>query len=275
MMELRDDAVEVFNTLAKEFTKKQLMEAQERLEIKAVHQQMGEIRIPIITDDEDVKRYIRKFQLDKPQNMIKFFVEANFAALESIEESINVLQFTDMANSVAKVESAKRQIDFALENPRLKESKLSQAQNELFDAMTELENKIKINIEEIRKIDNRSPWQFFLKSRISISKIDTYCNMAKWALDTLITAFNLQMLIANCMEDINIESSVIRPFRDFINSEIIKKDTCLLMHAYDKDKASGYWLNVPKIIDVLVEGNEKLMMYVEDYLEEYDDIDFS
>lgn len=268
-----DETIKVFTNLAKEFDRKELIKAHEK--VFSFVEGVEKYEIPILTDDENVKKYIKEFELQKPQNMISFFVEANFSAFESIHESIDVLSLSDLANSISKVDVAKRQIDMALANPKLKDNKLLTAQDNLLEASGELERKIEINIEQIRKIDNRGKWQFFLKSAVSVEKIDTYCYIARYALDALIKAFNLQILIAEYMGDIDINKSVLQPFDDFVDKTILSGDTCTLMHAYDKDKENGYWLNIRKKIMEIRNENINLATYVEDYEDDYDDIDFS
>lgn len=269
-MEQIDKAVKVVQTLAGNFGSMELQAAQQKMSALQVGEQMiKQIKVPILTNDENVKEFVKKFDLQNPENMIRFFVEANFAAIESVKESINELKVEMLNETIAKVDAAKDHIADAIENDEDAKNELEEAKNLLDLAINELIPKIKTNINGIREIDNRSGWQFFLKSKVSIKDIDTYVCCAEVALRSLVAAVEAERQITAIKRKTKEPESVIKCSR-FIKTQILDGDACSLMHAYDKDKKDKFWLRIEQVCAGII-GNNCLAEYVD----EYDDIDFS
>lgn len=266
-----DKAVNVFQTLADRYENSELMTAQNKMSAYNIGTHVFKnMEIPVLTNDESTKEYIKEFQLQKPENMIRFFVEANFAAFESTKESINELKLTILNETITDVSAAKDHIADAINNKEDEEKELEAAKNLLDRAINGLQSKIKENIESIRKIDSRGKWQFFLKSKVSLTDIDTAVSSAELALRALIAAVEAQRQIVAIKKRTDDPASVVKCYQ-FIEAEILDGDTCLLMHAYDKDKAAGFWTRIKQICKSIIKDENNLVMYAD----EYDDIDFS
>lgn len=269
-MDYTEKAVKVFQTLAERVEKPELLVAHNKMRDELGDEyQVKNIRIPILTEDEDVKEYIEKFQLNKPENMIRFFLEANFAAFESTKESVNELKEIDLRNSISKVKAAESQIKDAMNDKDDEKDEFNRAKWNLDVAIQELISKIEIYVDGIRNIDNRSKWQFFLKSKVSLTDIDTYVNCAEYALQALLTAVDLQRCIAAYRK--KQVPNTIDDGCKFIREQILDGDTCLLLHAYAKDKQEEFWLKIGEKCKSLIDDNNCIVEYVD----EYDDIDFS
>lgn len=264
------DAVKVFQEVAVGYEPSELMAAQDKMDIIGIGKQvLKKTRIPVLTDDEDVKRYVREFELDKPENMIRFFVEANFAAFELTKESINELKELDLINTISGVESAKDKITDTLNNKEYAERELPAAKDRLDDAANKLMPKISLNIRKIREIDNRPKFQFFIKSKLSLTDIDTAVSCAKLSLRALIEAVEAQRHILAIKKQTNDPASVKKCIQ-FIQDEILNGDTCSLMHAYDKDKAKGFWLNIRQMCQSIAADEN----YLAEFADTYADIEF-
>lgn len=270
-MEQTNKAVKVFQSLAEMAESSVLLAAQNKIVGKnSIDQQwMKKIQLPILTNDEDVKKYIKEFQLQNPENMIRFFIEVTFASFESTKESINDLKLLDLADCISFVNAAEGQIKDAMNNKSDEKEELNEAKHNLDKAINELQKKIEIYIDGIRKIDSRSKWQFFLKSKVSLTDIDTNVGCAKYALEALITAIELQKYIATLKRS-DVPSAV-GSGNQFIKKKILDGDTCSLMHAYDKNQQECFWLKIEHKCDNLIKDDNCLA----DYVAEYDNIDFS
>ena len=270
-MDKLEKAVEVVQKIADRYDESAMQKARDKMSLLDIGEHVIKNgRIPIMTNDKDVKAFIKKFQLYKPENMIRFFVEANFAAFESTKESINKLNKTILSGIISKIPAAKDHIADAVKHKEDEEKELEAAKNLLDEAIANLQQQITNNIENIREIDNRSKWQFFLKSRVSLTDIDTYVGCAALSLQVLVQAVEAQRQIVALKKRTDDPASVVR-CRRFVEEKILSGDTCSLMHAYDKDKEKGFWLKIEHVCQNIIQDKNELAEYVD----EYDEIDFS
>ena len=87
-----ENAVKTFQYLADNYDNTNLQKAH----LKVANEILCNTKLPILSNDEEVKKYIKEFQLDNPKNMINFFVEASFSAVEEIIGSAEDLKLLDM-----------------------------------------------------------------------------------------------------------------------------------------------------------------------------------
>ena len=135
-----------------------------KTETEDIQKRLHEIKIPIITNDVEVAKFIAEYHLDNPENMINFFLDVSFAAVDNISSSVDDLKQIDLINSVSKIKSAENMYKLASDNPKEKKQYLWSAQNKLFDATEELKNKILLYIDKTREIDNYSKYKFKKRS---------------------------------------------------------------------------------------------------------------
>ena len=228
------------------------------------------IKVPIITDDESIREYIKIFELDKPLNMIKFFVESYYANVECIADGIGCNQKTDFCNSVSYIKTAKRMFDRAMSNMKNShkyEQLIIDAQNALDQGITQLEEKIfRVYIPEIRKIDNRGKLEFFLKAKASLSQIDINTELARESVKTIVSAVQLHMLIASASHD-DIYDSVIRPFEEFKNN-LLSSNNCTLMYDYDNEKERSFWTGIADQIETICDNSDSISECIETCIED-------
>lgn len=261
--EVIESGVQVFRYLADGCSQEGMEKADESFsaEIDEIGASIQHIRIPILTNDNEVKEYIEMFDLQKPENMIRFFVEGYVATIEGIYEGVNDLKVQNLQIVLGEVKGAANMVKMGMDNPNIRKEKLSSAQNQLLTASEKLENLLRTYIDKLSKIDQRSRWKFFLKSSVSVSDIDTNCACAKQAVEALEMIVRTQMLIAVELGT-KIDSSVITPYLNFLK-ETFSDSVCDLMHAYDKDKQEGYWKKFPeKLISA-----EKVVVSFREYVE--------
>ena len=67
---------------------------------------LAHIEVPFITSDKDIQRYVHELQLNKPENLIRFYLEASLAPARSLCEDINDLKRTDLYNTIAPINSS-------------------------------------------------------------------------------------------------------------------------------------------------------------------------
>lgn len=258
--DIMESAVKTFRSLAAGCDRQGLEKANQVLTgIKGI---LDDVQIPILSNDLEVRKYVEMFELQKPENMIRFFVEGGFATIECIHDSIESLKMQNLDIVLGGIQGTKNLIILGLENPEWMEEKLSDAQTQLFRAMEQLQNLLKdIYIREIYKIDNRSKWEFFLKAKFSLSAIDTNNECAKRAVKALDMAVRMQMLIAGRLH-MNIHNSVIIPYLQFCD-QTLTAEVCNLMHEYDKEKETEYWKRIPEGIKKLQEAIDEFEKYME------------
>lgn len=245
--EVIESGVQVFRYLADGCSRQGMAKADELFagEINEIKDLIQHARIPILTNDNEVKKYIEMFDLQKPENMIRFFVEGYVATIEGIYENVNDLKVQNLQIVLGEVSGAINMVKMGMDNlENVRKEKLDNAQNQLLTASGKLENLLRNYIDKLSEIDQRSRWKFFLKSRVSVSDIDTNCACAKQAADALEMIVRIQMLVAVELGT-KIENSVIVPYLDFIKGTF-SDSVCDLMHAYDKDNQEGYWQKFPE-----------------------------
>lgn len=209
---------------------------------------VADFKIPLVTSDPDVKRIIDEFQLRDPEKMIRFLAEAHFAAFDSIREGIYDLNEIDMINSVSFVGGAKRSYKRAIANPQSKKKLLEDVSVHLDQGLEQLQDKAFFYIEKVRAIDNKSRIKFFFKGKDGgIKAVDSHNHCAKSAVNAVIEAVNLQSAIAADL-GWNIDDSVIIPFEEF-KYRLLGGDNCSLMHAYDDEAESEFWLKLPQLFE--------------------------
>jgi hypothetical protein len=239
---------------------------------------LSDIRLPVkkFVKDEFARSLIDEFELDKPENMIRFMVESFFGALEEINNAVNGLKNEKIHEIMGKILGAKRMVIYGIDNPNAKQEKFANAQNTLFNTTGDLEEQIPILIKEIRNIDNRSKWNFFIKARTSLETVDTDISLIKCSLDAMEDAVNLQIIISEQL-GADIEGSVIKPYKEFYE-RLLDGDTCSLLHAYEtsEGRKEGYFLKLSERPQRVCKLKTAYMDYIEEYenLEEYDNIQF-
>lgn len=223
---------------------------------------LSNLKIPFVTSDPAVEEIIDEFQLRDPEKMIRFLVEAHFSAFDSIREGIYDLNEIDMINSVSFVGGAKRSFKRAIANPQSKNDQLNKVSSDLDRGLEQLQDKAFFYIEKIRAIDNQPRVKFFFKGKDSgIKAVDSHNHCAKAAVKAVIEAVNLQSAIAAEL-GWDIDSSVIIPFEDF-KHRLLGGDNCSLMHAYDDEAESEFWLKLPQMLEEALDTADTLQNFLD------------
>lgn len=243
---------------------------------KDVTLDLSNFKVPFVTSDPDVENIIEEFQLRNPEKMIRFMVETHFAELESIKDGFADLQEIDLINSISTVSGAKRTYKRAIANPQSKTKLLEDVSTHLDKGIEQLQEKTILYINKIREIDNRPRLSFFGKAKLDLKKVDTNNHCAKSATRAVIEAINLQMAIAAEL-GWDIDSSVTMPFEDF-KDRLLGGDNCSLMHAYDDEAESEFWLKLPQVLENALDTADTLQNFLnstEDSDFDFDNIEYN
>ncbi|MCM1186546.1 MAG: hypothetical protein NC251_10475 [Lachnoclostridium sp.] len=202
---------------------------------------VSQVRIPILTNNKDVQKYVKEFGLEDPQKLARFFVEGFCASFENIQSAINGSQRRELEAVLGEVRGTKDAIITGINNPEYKQEYLIPAHSTILIACGKLEEWLRDYINEIEAIDQKSKWQFFLGAKGSLSKIDTNIFCAKKAVEALDITIRLQAIV---MMQLNQKSTMV--IKDHITSvkSIFTDERCDLLNAYDKDKQNGYWWKI-------------------------------
>ena len=205
-------------------------------------------RIPIPSCDSDIEAFIVEYELDKPENMFRFFVELYFESFEVLHDAINDLKEIDLINTISIVKGAKKTYDMSkgMTDEQRKLQSIVSAQAALNEASSQLEGKIMFYIDKQRKIDSMSRFKKALKGKLLVKEIINNNNMAKQAISILIADVYLQTVIAHDTGD-DINSSIIEPYTKF-KDRILSNNNCILMKDYDKNYKDKFWANLEEAL---------------------------
>ncbi len=223
---------------------------------------------------KDIMPYIKEFELDDPENMIRFLVELHFASFETISEGIASIRGDSLDKTIAMVDSTKTLIRYANKKTEdIRRQKYSECLSNLGKAQSELEKEIKRYISEINEIDNRSSFSFFMKSKFDLKKVDSTVALATAALQAYFETTQLLSYLSVLSDDKDIEIFVDKS-RAFIESLTAKKSISL-MAAYDVKGDDTYW-NSTKLssqLDDIESLSEELAEFFEDSDEDEVDLE--
>lgn len=240
---------------------------------------LSKITIPMVTNDKTAQKFIEENELYKLDKLISFYVMAHFAQFASVYEGFSDLKELDLGNAVSKIDAAKNYYQQGMDNPDEKKGDLNTAAHDLGEAFSVLKGKVNFYINGIRNVDSaRSKNRFmgFLKSHGDLSKVDSNNHCAKAAVNAIMEAINLQILISAELGT-NIKNSVLRPFEEF-KASLLSGDTCKLMHDYDDEPESEFWLKLPNRIDNAIDTADMLNEMLENRDNEdfdFDNIEFN
>ncbi len=261
----KDVSIDSLKTAAKDFPA-----------IKSID--LSKINVPMLTNDKTAQKFIKENQLYRLDNLIRFYVMAHFAQFDSVYEGIERLQEQDLINAASEVKAARRTYERGMENPDDKKHWLDAAAQELDKAFAKLEDKAMSYINGIRNIDsarNKNRFMGFLKSHGDLSKVDSNNHCARAAVNAIVEAVNLQILISAQLGT-NIKNSVIRPFEEF-KASVLSGDTCRLMNDYD-DASDEFWLKQPERLNNAIDTADMLNEMIEESDSEdfeFDNIEFN
>lgn len=165
-----------------------------------VMQKKGFGRIPFELFPEitkDYLPYIKQFELDKPEKMIRFLVELQFASIDSVNSGIGDVQETLLNKTIAKIDTARSLMVYALDNPKDKDVMLSKCIPSIMEAANEIKREIQQSCDWFYKVDHRNEFQYFLLSKFDTQKAKEQGRIATAALRSLFSAITLLVIIGN------------------------------------------------------------------------------
>lgn len=233
--------------------------------------------IPIFSADPEVIDFINEYNLDKPDNLIRFIIEIYYENYETLQSSIAQLKDLDMINTISTVSGAKKTYEMSkgVSDRERQLSHISSAQASLNKAAAQLEEKILYYIRRQRIIDEMNGLKRILKGKNILIEVDSNNDLAKQGIRALLSAVTLQTVIAKEMGD-DIEKAVIIPYNAF-NKRLLEANNCLLMNDYDKDYGDEFWLHVAELlesINITSEIIQELSDEPDDDDIDYENLDF-
>ncbi len=222
---------------------------------------------------KDVMPYVKEFGLDDPQKLTEFLVELHFACFDSVNTNIFSVRKELLDEVVSKIDSVKKLVHDAENNPASAESTLTACVLQLSEVTSSLKFKINAYIEEIKKVDNRDSFTFFLKSRVDLSKVDAAVGSASYAIMAYFEAlFILSTIGVRLNRNV---SSYINEAEKYIQS-LSDDEKISLMYAYDKDQANSVWSSqgFKNKIEEIKAVTENLQEVFEDEDVDLEDVEF-
>lgn len=233
---------------------------------------LSNISIPILTNDEDIKQFILEYKLQKPENMIKFFVESYYSNLECIIDSVNDLKLLNVIDSSSKIETAKNLFESASHmNEYDKRQILINAYTNLLEGINQLQDKTLMFIEKIREVDNMPKWKFILQSVLLLKEVDSNIKCIKKTVMAVIEARKMQMVIATEL-GYDIDEMVISQYENF-KTKILSNNNFQLLQGYDDESYKAFWSKLPEEMEKTIETGKTIDAYLES-AESDDEIDY-
>lgn len=234
------NAIEATKKLIDSFSEKDLTTAQTKLaETTNIGSAVLErIRIPIITSNEDVAEYVNQFELSKPENFVRYLVEASYAPVESICNGINAIREENLDRYINGVKTCTNNYLIQLEDPKKILAQLEGIANNL-------ESMISRYINAIKSIDNRSKWRFFIGAKSALTEIDSNVSLAKSAVASYVRASNLYIIIASQC-GVNSQTRL-NSYENFMDNILLSNGVCRLMHEYDVNQDDEFWLKMTEL----------------------------
>ncbi len=274
-MELKEKAVELFKSTATMMPTQVVQKAASSL---ADSKTPTGVKVPILTNDPEVQRFVDEFELYKPEKMVQFLIQGGFAQFECIMDTVNELKEIDLINSHSFIKAAQRHYKRAMANESKFDAELSSAMDKLDQGLPQLEDKAIYYVNQIRAIDNRPKLSFFVRAKLDIKKVDLNNHCAKAAIKSVMNGYNLLIAIESALH-LDTQSTI-EELENF-QSKILADDNCSLMHAYDDDKATEFWTTLSDQFDNAIDNSDLLTDFLssskenEDEFIDYDNIDFN
>lgn len=279
-MELKEKAVELFKSTATMMPTQIVQKAASAMSKTNVTS--TDIKVPILTNDSEVRKFVEEFELYKLDNMVKFIFEGVAEQFKVVVQSVNVGNKNNMIDSINYISDSKDLYELAESAKKsgdLDDAKddYKKARDELIHGINLLAAKATNYIDEIRKIDNRPRWQYFLRANLERGNVECYNNLAKEAVNAILSGCQLLFAVADNLS----EKEVVFSHKKFdeIKDNLLSGDNCSLMHAYDKNKESEFWTTLADKFDIAMSTSNMLTDFVsacqsEDDID-YDEVDYS
>lgn len=228
---------------------------------------LSSISIPITSSDERVRKFCKDYQLYKPENMIRFYVESFYAQFNATIDAVSNIQTENLNSVISRVDNARNYLLDALEqqNENTRREHLRDSVRESRAAIADLQLKIKNYITETRRIDDLPTWKYKLQAPQNVSRLKTLNALGKASMGSLFQAINiLEAASAELGETAN---SVFKSYQSFMEDMIIPNSR--LMHDYDEMKSAEFWLSMRQQLN----ANKQLALVMNDVYEDEMDID--
>ena len=187
----------------------------------------------------ELEVYIKEFELDKPENMVKFLIELNFECFDSVNAGIQQIQNKQLVPTISKIKFAHNKIKFMSDNEDERKKAIEKCEDELGHAINELQGHIQIDIDFIKEVDNYPKWKMFLKASSDLKKVDNTIARLTYAIQLYMQTIMLLSIIRN--EGNNKEiNGCLKDAEEFIQKLIQNGDIALILD-YDVNKNRELW----------------------------------
>ena len=197
--------------------------------------------------NKDVMSYILENNLTTPNNIANFMVKMQIEQINAMYEGFYSIKQDYKNEWKSKLESARDNFEYALDNPHKKEKELDFVRRQVMDCIKVFKNDIITHISVIREIDQYSKSETILKSWFSLAKCRKEVPFATETVKRLMEAYKLLFII--CSQTNDNASSLMNNYNQ-VRKEIMNDDNCILMAAYcEKEDHKNFWYNLSDLWD--------------------------
>lgn len=234
MQEKINETKEMLEKLTEQSKKTAELLKSERLK-KLANQFIRQIieKFPYITNNLDIEDIKKMYQLDKSKEVARFMVEVYLTSFEAVIDAAGDVRLEKLGEVVSYINTAKKNIIYAYENPDYKYEKLSKSHDDLTSVTSQLENIIIQYACELEKIDNRTGISSYIFAPFDLIKVKRITQMANIAFESYLGAISLLTIIDNGR---NAKSNnIIDTSTQFID-KLNNKNYIKMFYNYDKNK---------------------------------------
>lgn len=190
-------------------------------------------KFPYITNNLDIEDIKKMYQLDKPKEVARFMTEVYLTSFEAVIDATGDVRLERLGEVVSYINTAKKNIIYAYENPDYKDEKLSKSHDDLTSVTSQLETKIIQYACELEKIDSRTGISSYIFAPFDLIKVKRITQMANIAFEAYLGAIALLTIIDNGR---NAKSNnIIDTSTQFID-KLNNKNYIKMFYNYDKNK---------------------------------------
>lgn len=227
----------VIGEVIRSFSKKSIEMASHA--VPGMEEVTSAFKVPYIVSDEETRKYISDLDLDNPKKLAMFLVEAGFAAVETVIDSVNGIRDDILRDILSELKAVKEEIEHDLPSDDASE-RLRNYQNDLIKVRRKLEDRVEDCVRQIHKIDNMSSFERRISAAFIRKNVDYYTKSAKICLIAVLEITKIHIFIAEYIGDKNF-STILNAINRFMNEVIFSNNNISMMNDWALREDQSFW----------------------------------
>lgn len=219
---------------------------------------------------EDVQKLIYEYGLDKPDKLIQFLLDLNFACFDAVFEGIGNVRGDLLRDKVGMVKSAQDKCRMASQNPAQKKEMLKDAFFSICDALRQIEQALFSYMDQLHTIDKRSGLSALLRSKSDLKDAHSLSKLDTAAIQAYIEALNIAFVIG---AEARMDLQTLQSNAEELINKLEREQLISLAAAYDPERKNNntVW-NVQKLRESFRSAMQ-IKQGLADYVDEFETVD--